>query len=356
MEGRSPATRVRPLLRAVEWKGDRVQILDQTHLPGAAVFRDIRHLEEMVEAIRSLRVRGAPLIAVAAAYALALEARKWESAPLFKAREKLLEGIRRLAAARPTAVNLFHFLTQAEGVVRAARSPGEMAEALVQAAEALEQAEVDRCHRIGEAGAKLVPQNARVMTICNTGVLATPGIGTALGVIYKAHEEGKIRRVYALETRPLLQGARLTAFELLAHGVPVTLIPDAAAGVLLKRGEVDLVLVGADRIAANGDTANKIGTYTLAVLASHAGVPFYVAAPSSTFDLSLPSGQAIPIEERGKEEVIRVRQCPVAPEEVEVWNPAFDVTPGELITAFITEHGIIYPPFSKKRFQEGGIR
>lgn len=355
MESRSLST-ITPLLKAVEWRGDHVQLLDQTLLPQRRVYRRIHDLEEMVEAIRNLRVRGAPLIAVAAAYALALEAHKWEKVPLQEAKEKLLKGIRRLASARPTAVNLFHFLSKAEETVRKARSPEQLSQTLLRMAQDLEEAEENRCQRIGEMGAALVPSGARILTICNTGVLATPGIGTALGVIYRAHQEGKVARVYALETRPLLQGARLTAFELQAHGVPVTLIPDSAAGFLLQRGEVDLVVVGADRIAANGDTANKIGTYTLAVLANRAGVPFYVAAPSSTFDLSLPSGKMIPIEERGEEEVIRVRECPVAPEGVEVWNPAFDITPGELVSAFITEHGIISPPFSKERFQQGGIR
>jgi methylthioribose-1-phosphate isomerase len=310
-------------VEALRWKGDALEILDQRLLPDEAVYLTCRTAAEVAAAIRDMAVRGAPAIGCAAAFGIALEP------------QELSYEI--LAQSRPTAVNLFWALE------RMRRAPDKRAEAEAIFAEDLA---VNRA--IGENGARLLAPNARVLTYCNTGALATAGHGTALGVIRSARDKGV--SVLACETRPYLQGARLTAWECLQEGIPCTLIADNMAGHLMSRGEVDLVIVGADRIAANGDTANKIGTYTLAVLAKRHALPFYVAAPLSTFDWKTAEGSAIPIEERAAQELTGYRGARWAPLGVKVRNPAFDVTPAELITAIICERGVVQAP-SRQRLQ-----
>jgi methylthioribose-1-phosphate isomerase len=297
----------------------------------------------VAEAIRRLVIRGAPAIGIAAAYALALEAgRLGDGAGRIRALE---EAGRALVEARPTAVNLRWAV---ERVLARARTvpPGRDPSAAVLAeARAIEREDALACSSIGRLGAGLVPAGARALTHCNTGMLCTAGIGTAQGVLFRAHLEGKGIHVLVDETRPVWQGARLTAWELSRVGIPFTLIADAAAASLMRAGEVDLVVVGADRIAANGDVANKVGTYGLAVLARHHGLPFYVAAPTSTIDPATPSGDRIVVEERDPAEVTAPLGVPVAPEGTPARNPAFDVTPAELVTAIVTERGVLRPPY-----------
>lgn len=314
-------------VRTMRWSPGRLDLLDQRGLPERVEYVTCRRAADVAAAIRDMVVRGAPAIGCAAAFGMALEAR---------AGGDLEHAAALLAASRPTAVNLFWALQR----MRSARDP-DAAEAQ---ALAIEAEDVAANKAIGAHGAALVAEGARIMTHCNAGALATAGHGTALGVVRSAHAAGKQVSVIANETRPYLQGARLTAWEMLEEGIPVTLEADAAAGHLMSRGEVDLVIVGADRIAANGDVANKIGTYALAVLAARHGLPFYVAAPCSTFDLTLADGAAIPIEERAADEVTGFRDLRWAPRGVAVRNPAFDVTPAELVSAIICERGVIEHP------------
>ncbi len=330
------------------WRDGEVVILDQTRLPTEETYLRCRDWREVAEAIRRLSVRGAPAIGVAAAMGLALGAMGLASASSAEDFDRGMSEIAGvLAATRPTAVNLVWALERMDCVRRkmASRPPAATAAALVAEAERIRLEDIDACRRLGRHGAALVPDGARVLTHCNAGALATAGWGTALGVIRSAREEGKEVSVLADETRPLLQGARLTAWEMMKDGIPVRVITDNMAAAMMRRGEVDLVIVGADRIAANGDTANKIGTYGVALLAKAHGLPFYVAAPSSTFDLTLPDGRGIPIEERAPEEVTVIGGRRMVPEAVPVANPAFDVTPAGLITAIITEKGVIRPPY-----------
>jgi methylthioribose-1-phosphate isomerase len=324
-----------PTLKPIEWCGGRLRLLDQTRLPAEEVWLALDSPAQVAEAIGSLRVRGAPAIGVAAAYGLALAAR---------AGLDLRQAAAELAATRQTAVNLSWALQRCLSAAEAAPGAEGAREVVLAEAQRIQREGLEAELRLSGLGAELLADGATVLTHCNTGALATGGHGTALGVVRAAVEAGRRVRVVATETRPLLQGARLTAWELARAGIECTLIVDAAAGALLRRGGIDAVMVGADRIAANGDTANKIGTYTLAVLAKAHGVPFYVAAPSSTIDAALPGGEDIPIEERAAEEVTTVGGARVAAEGVAVANPAFDVTPAELITAIITERGVARPP------------
>jgi methylthioribose-1-phosphate isomerase len=310
-------------VEALRWKGDALEVLDQRLLPDQVRYLTCRNAREVAGAIRDMAVRGAPAIGCAAAFGIALEPKE--------------ASYEVLAKSRPTAVNLFWALER----MRRARDKRAEAEAIF-----AEDVAVNRA--IGENGAKLVPEKARILTYCNTGALATAGHGTALGVIRSARDKGV--SVIACETRPYLQGARLTTWECAQEGIPCTLIADNMAGHLMSRGEVDLVIVGADRIAANGDTANKIGTYMLAVLAERHGLPFYVAAPLSTFDSKTPDGSKIPIEERAAEEMTGFRGTRWAPEGIRVRNPAFDVTPAALITAIICEKAVVRSP-SRERLQ-----
>jgi methylthioribose-1-phosphate isomerase len=318
----------------VLWDTDAraVRLLDQRRLPHEETWLTLGTSDEVAEAIRTLTVRGAPAIGVAAAYGLAAEALRGVRG------EALGAAADRMANARPTAVNL------AWAVKRVARIFAQGADAVLAEAHAIRDEDEASCRRIGALGAPLLPRAAKVLTHCNAGALATAGYGTALGLVRAAVESGNAVTVFADETRPFLQGARLTAWELQRDGIPVTLLTDGMAGWLMSRGEISCIVVGADRIAANGDVANKIGTYSLAVLAKHHGIPFYVAAPWSTVDLACPTGEAIPIEERGGDEVTLLDGRLIAPAGVPARYPAFDVTPAALVTAIVTERGVVTPP------------
>jgi methylthioribose-1-phosphate isomerase len=336
------------MLPTVGWDDGSVVLVDQRLLPEQEVYVRCRTSQEVAAAIRDMAIRGAPAIGVAAAYGLVLSARGGAEADGGVDRE--FERARAdLARTRPTAVNLFWALDRMGRRFAAARKAGEqgVAAALLEEARAIEEEDLAACRRMGDLGADLIPEGARLLTHCNAGALATAGYGTALGVVRSAARQGKLRAVLADETRPYLQGARLTAWELMRDGIPTTLIADSVAGAMMSRGEVDVVVVGADRIAANGDVANKIGTYTLAVLARENGIPFYVAAPVSTIDLSTASGDGIPIEERAPEEVTHHGGRRLAPEGVGVRNPAFDVTPHRYVTAIVCERGVARPPYAE---------
>ncbi len=336
------------MLPTVAWEDGAVVMIDQRRLPGEEVFLRCRDPLEVASAIRGMAIRGAPAIGVAAAFALALAARNSPSEGEALRAEWEATG-QALAATRPTAVNLFWAIRRMREcfTAHAAGGGAGLREALLTEARRIEQEDLESCRRLGDLGAELLPPRARVLTHCNAGALATAGYGTALGVVRSAARLGKLAAVFADETRPFLQGARLTAWELAREGIPVTLVADSVAGHLMARGEIDAVVVGADRIAANGDVANKVGTYTVAVLAHEHGLPFYVAAPVSTIDLATPDGRAIPIEERPAEEVTHLGGRRVAAEGVLVRNPAFDVTPARLVSAIVCERGVARPPFGE---------
>ena len=327
----------------MEWLGDRLRILDQSQLPHKEVFVDLGDYREVVSAIKAMQVRGAPAIGVAAAYGIALGAQALAAESQAQFLQELAPILDAFAASRPTAVNLFWAIERMSQAARGSDG-AEIKRALVDEAKRIHREAIAATTKLSRLGAALVPDGSTVLTHCNAGSLATAGYGTALGVIKAAREEGKRVEVIATETRPLLQGARLTTWELKQAGIPVTLITDSMAGYFMSQGRVDLVIVGADRIAANGDVANKIGTYTLAVLAKENGVPFYVAAPSSSVDLSLSSGAEIPVEERDPQEVTHILGTPLVPRGITAANPAFDITPHRYITAIITEKGIIREP------------
>jgi methylthioribose-1-phosphate isomerase len=329
------------LYRSVVFAGSRLRILDQTALPHRFTYLHPTSASEVAGIIKRLAVRGAPAIGVAAAYGLAVEARRLSDKRLDHG---LRLAARTLAASRPTAVNLKWAVERVMLVARASHNtPDVLRRVVMDEAKRIEAEEIERSLAMARFGAKLLPRSADILTICNTGALAGPGMGTALGVVIQAHMESKKPHVYACETRPLLQGSRLTTLELLRARIPVTLIADSAAASVMDK--CDLVLVGADRIAANGDTANKVGTKMLATLARAARKPFYVVAPSSTFDPATPSGDKIVVEERDGEEVRAFAGCRAAPKGMPVFNPAFDVTPSRLITGFITDGGILKPPY-----------
>lgn len=334
----------------LEWIGDaatgHLRLLDQTLLPTEVRAIDCRDVETVWEAIRALRVRGAPAIGVTAAYGVVIGLQQAAASGDSSAMQSRLEEVTAyLAGSRPTAVNLFWALERMKQLAETLQEepPADQLARLLTEAQAIEDEDRQMCAAIGRFGAALLEKNSGVLTHCNAGSLATAGDGTALSVFFAAAAEGRNIHVYADETRPLLQGARLTTWELQQRGVPVTLICDSMAAQVMREGRVQAVVTGADRIAANGDAANKIGTYSVALLAKAHGLPFYIAAPSSTFDLSLPDGGAIPIEERDPQEITAGFGRVTAPEGVDVYNPAFDVTPAELITAIITERGVIQP-------------
>jgi len=333
----------------IKWENGDLKIIDQTLLPEEYVVKKLDTVERVWEAIKKLRVRGAPAIGVAAAFGVVVGCRKYadEKIDVFKDKYEKISDY--LASSRPTAVNLFWALSRMKSVLDKNLDCGvpEILEKLEHEAITIFQEDKDICRAIGKNGNEVISQSDTILTHCNAGGLATADYGTALGVIYAAHEAGKNIKVYADETRPLLQGARLTAWELMQSGVDVTLICDNMAGKVMSEGKINLVVVGADRIAKNGDAANKIGTYTVAVLAKEHNVPFYIAAPSSTFDLSINSGSDIPIEERDPEEVTCGFGKRTAPIGVKVYSPAFDVTPAKFIAGIITEKGILRPPFEK---------
>ncbi len=329
------------------WDRGTLRLLDQRALPDSLAVVEARTAAEAAAAIRDMVVRGAPAIGIAAAYGVALAARGSQAGDVAGLLSDLEAAEALLKSSRPTAVNLAwavdRMLSSARRGAAAGASVPELRLRLEAEAVALHREDVAACRAIGKNGLALVPERARILTHCNAGALATGGYGTALGIVRAAHEAGRLTRVYADETRPYLQGARLTAWELQRDGIPVAVLCDNTAGTLLARGEVDLIVVGADRIAANGDTANKVGTYPLAVLAKHHQVPFVVAAPTSTFDLKTPDRRGIPIEERPGDEVALVGGRRVVPEGVPVLHPAFDVTPAALITAIVTERGVLSP-------------
>ncbi len=329
--------------RTIEWRDDAVIMIDQTRLPGEEVYNTYTDFKSVAEAIKGMIIRGAPAIGVAAAMGVALGAREIIADThdsFFRQLENVCDV---LAKTRPTAVNLFWGIERMKRVAEENRDKNldKIREALKKEAIKVEQEDLTICKNIGKWGATLITEGATVLTHCNAGGLATAGYGTALGVIRAAHEAGKNIQVFADETRPWLQGARLTAWELMKDGIPTTLISDNMAGFFMSKGEITCCVVGADRIAANGDTANKIGTYSVAVLAKENNIPFYVAAPVSTLDLTLSDGSKIPIEERPDNEVTHIKGIAIAPEGVKVRNPAFDVTPARYITAIITENGIV---------------
>lgn len=336
-------------IETVGWVGDAntgaLRLIDQTRLPTELIQVEYRDVPAVWEAIKSLRVRGAPAIGVAAAFGALIGARSQGLDDPKVVRQALREAADFLRTSRPTAVNLFWALDRMERAAEAAPSLNgpDLLNRLLDEAQAIAQEDRAMCREIGRHGADLIQDGQGVLTHCNAGGLATADYGTALAVMFSAHEQGKSFRVFADETRPLLQGARLTAWELQQRGVPVTLICDNMAAQVMKEGKVQLVIVGADRIAANGDTANKIGTYGVALLAKAHGIPFYVAAPSSTFDLSLADGSSIPIEQRDPQEITAGFGRVTAPEGIDVYNPAFDVTPADLIAGIITERGLIQP-------------
>jgi methylthioribose-1-phosphate isomerase len=334
-------------LKAVEWVSGKVRLIDQTKLPQEELYLEFSDYRDVAEAIKMLRVRGAPAIGIAAAYGLALGANSIKT----KSKREFLTKLRtisdELAGTRPTAVNLFWALKRMNNTVKKGATVDEIKSMLVVEAKRIDAEDEEMEKTLSLYGASLIKDGDTIMTHCNTGALAA-GYGTALGVIKAAWESGKKIHVFAGETRPLLQGARLTVWELIRYGIPYTLIADTMTGHFLSKGKIDCVIVGADRIVANGDVANKIGTYNLAVLAMENGVPFYVAAPTSTIDLSTSSGEMIPIEERRPEEVTHIKGIPIAPQGSHVANPAFDVTPHRYISAIITERGVLREPYIER--------
>lgn len=341
------------MVPTVEWKDGTVRLLDQSRLPGAVEFLDCRDYREVADAIRELKVRGAPAIGVTAALGIALGAQSVSETEYRSFSRAVRTICDQLAATRPTAVNLFWAIERMKQKLDSLQSQPIpwIKQALIVEAQAILDEDIGLCRAMGRHGAELIKDGQTVLTHCNAGALATAGYGTALGVIRAACEQGKKINVIADETRPVLQGSRLTAWELMQDRIPVTLITDNMAGSLMRQGKIHLCVVGADRIAANGDVANKIGTYSVAVLAKAHGIPFYVAAPYSTIDLKTKSGADIPIEQRNPLEVTTIHGShPVAPDGVTVYNPAFDVTPAELITGIITERGVFKPSELARQF------
>jgi methylthioribose-1-phosphate isomerase len=337
--------RAQPLqVATIEWQGDRLDVIDQTLLPERVEVRSLRSATDVVGAIKALVVRGAPAIGVCGAFGVVLGLQDGTPDSTSQALSLLDEAVRAVGEARPTAANLAWAAGRVAAAARRGSSPDEIRRLALDEALRIRDNDIESCNRIGEVGRIELAGASRLLTLCNTGRLCAAGIGTALGIVYAKAAAGEPVEVVACETRPLLQGGRLTAWELADAGIPVTVIPDGAAGAALAAGMVDAVVVGCDRVAGNGDTANKIGTYALAVLALAHEVPFYVAGPMTTFDAATAGGEGIVIEQRSGDEVRRVGTTVVAPD-VAVWNPAFDVTPAGLVTAFITDAGVLRPPY-----------
>ena len=343
------------MLPTIEWKDDAVVMIDQRKLPASEVYVTCKTANDVAKAIKTMVIRGAPAIGVAAAMGIAVGMIRSRATGTKQFTTEFQKTCDLMAGTRPTAVNLFWAIERMKKAFAAAAQDGqsvdEIKRCLVAEARAIHDEDVQSCKTMGAYGAGLVPESARILTHCNAGALATAGYGTALGVIRAAAEQGKTIAVLADETRPFLQGARLTAWELVKDGIDTTVITDNMAGAMMRLGQVDLVVVGADRIAANGDVANKIGTYSVAVLAHEHGIPFYVAAPLSTVDLHTPDGSRIPIEERNDREVTHVGATRVTPDGAHIRNPAFDVTPAKYVTAIITERGIARAPFAESLAQ-----
>jgi methylthioribose-1-phosphate isomerase len=334
-------------MHTVAWFGDHVSLLDQTRLPLEESYLELRDHRALALAIKAMKVRGAPALGVTGAFGMLLAARENATLPLPAFLDALDRAGDELVSTRPTAVNLAWGVAQMRTLARMSASVAEAIAAIAAGAQQICDDDLAACRAMGRHGAALLPANVAILTHCNAGALATAGYGSALGVVRAAVEAGKDVRVFADETRPLLQGARLTAWELQRDGIPTTLIADTMAGYLMRRGEIDCVIVGADRIAANGDVANKIGTYQVAVLAKENGLPFYVAAPLSTVDLATPNGDVIVIEERSPDEVTNFAGTRTAPAGIAVRNPAFDVTPARYVSAIITERGVVRAPYGE---------
>ena len=332
-------------IEPIRWRDGHLELLDQRLLPAQQEWLVLHTAQQVADAIRQMAVRGAPAIGVTAAYGMVLAAGQVDTDSMGRFLERLSGVGQELSSARPTAVNLAWAVERCLSVAGCCATPDEARQQLEAEAVRMQQADVAANQAMGRHGAELLPEHGGVLTHCNAGALATAGWGTALGVVRSAWESGKRFAVFCTETRPWLQGSRLTAWELVQMGIPASLIVDSAAGSLMRQGQIQAVVVGADRIAANGDVANKVGTYTLAVLAKENGVAFYVAAPLSTVDFSMPTGQGIKIEERAPEEVTRWAGQPVAAEGIGVYNPAFDVTPADYVSAIITEQGVVRPPY-----------
>lgn len=340
------------IVQAVKWIGDidgYLELIDQRRLPAEFVELQCRDVEKLAEAIKTLAVRGAPAIGVSAAYGLVLALQKLDANESMEKSLEVLKNAREyLASSRPTAVNLFWALDRVWRIATPAKTLKQLREAVLREANAIYQEDVDMCRQIGLHGEKFIKDGSGILTHCNAGALATAGQGTALSPMFEAQKKGKKFKVYVDETRPLLQGARLTAWELKKAEIDVTVVCDNMAGWMMKQGKISAVITGADRIAANGDTANKIGTYSLSILAREHNVPFYIAAPSSTFDLNIKSGAEIPIEQRSAEEVTTFAGTQTAPDGINVYNPAFDVTDAHNIAVIITERGIIEKPNAER--------
>lgn len=342
----------------LEWRNGWLRFLDQTKLPSEEFYIETDEVGVLAEAIKRLAIRGAPLIGIAAAYGIALASRSIKKKDPSSVRNDLSHAFAVIASTRPTAVNLFWALNRQQSICAQwqGNSIDELQERLLEEAKSIHREDAEMCEAISAYGVKLLPPSATVLTHCNSGRLATGGRGTALGIITKAWELGQLRHVYIDETRPLLQGARLTMWEMSKRNIPATLIVDTASAFLMQQRKIDAVIVGADRIAMNGDVANKIGTYALAVSARQHGVPFYVAAPVSTIDVNTESGKSIPIEERNEIEVTEINGTRMAPRGIGVYAPAFDVTPGEFISAVVTDRGVLLSPFGEsiQRLEIGG--
>ena len=338
------------MLPTIEWQSDAVVMVDQRKLPGQEIYVRCKSAAEVARAIKSMVIRGAPAIGVAAAMGIALGMSRSKAKGTRQYAVEFNKTCDLMAATRPTAVNLFWAIarmkTSFSTGVQAGESVEQLTSRLITEAQAIHDEDVASCQAIGREGLAVVPAAGRILTHCNAGALATAGYGTALGVIRAAAEAGRVTQVFADETRPFLQGARLTAWELVRDHIPTTVITESMAAPLMRDGKIDMVVVGADRIAANGDVANKVGTYTVALAAEAHGIPFYVAAPLSTIDLATPDGSAIPIEQRNPREVTHLGSTRLAPEGADVWNPAFDVTPARLVAGIITERGIARAPYA----------
>ncbi|HET9370788.1 MAG TPA: S-methyl-5-thioribose-1-phosphate isomerase [Vicinamibacterales bacterium] len=347
------------MLPTVAWQDQDIVMIDQRKLPAQEIYVRCKSAADVARAIKTMVIRGAPAIGVSAAMGIALGMKRSKASGTRQFAVEFNKICDLMAGTRPTAVNLFWAIDRMKRAfaagVQSGLSVGELQTLLEREANAIHDEDVESCRAMGQLGAELVPAGARILTHCNAGALATAGYGTALGVIRAAAEAGKVVQVYADETRPFLQGARLTAWELVRDHVPTTVITESMAGPLMRRGEVDVVVVGADRIAANGDVANKIGTYTVATMAHAHGVPFYVAAPLSTIDLATPDGDHIPIEQRNAREVSHLGKTQLTPDGAGIWNPAFDVTPHHLISGIITERGIARAPYSETLHALAGV-
>jgi methylthioribose-1-phosphate isomerase len=339
------------MLPTIEWQKDKVVMVDQRKLPAQEVYVTCKTPAEVARAIKTMVIRGAPAIGVAAAMGIALGMLRSKASGTKQFAVELNKLAELMAGTRPTAVNLFWAIDRMKHSfsrgVEAGESVEELKRRLENEAIAIHDEDLASCRAMGKFGAEVVPPNARILTHCNAGALATAGYGTALGVIRAAAEQGKVQQVFADETRPFLQGARLTAWELVRDQVPTTIITESMAGPMMRSGGIDFIVVGADRIAANGDFANKVGTYTVAMMAKAHNVPFYVAAPLSTIDLNTPDGDTIPIEQRNAREMTHVGSIQIAPVGAGIWNPAFDVTPHHLVSGIITERGIVRAPYTE---------